>query len=245
MLQETTTIETFRLNQYNGKNIRIDPNTRYVCLTDMATATGKLFADWYRLKGTHQYIESLSLAMGIPIAKLLYVGDGTTGAWGHPKAAIKFAAWCSVAFEVQVTSWIDELLTNGKVELEPKTQIQLLADIAQQMAIQEKIQIAQAMKLETIERQLALEASRTDELTQLARQHDGEIDRIFNPNGHYFSVMGYARNRGLEVGIESAKAIGSKCAAFCRRNGISIEKLTDPRFGTVGSYPESVIAQYI
>lgn len=240
-MQETTTIETFRLNQYNGKNIRIDPNTRYVCLTDMATATGKLFADWYRLKGTHQYIESLSLAMGIPIDKLLCVGDGTTGTWGHPKAAIKFAAWCSVAFEIQVTTWIDELLQSGSVHLsqpEPLTQMQMIAQMALEMDRRDK-------ELQTIKRQQTLEAARIDELAQLTHQHDGEIDRIFNPNGHYFSVMGYARNRGLEMGIESAKAIGSKCSAHCRRNGISVEKLTDPRFGTVGSYPESVIEQYI
>jgi hypothetical protein len=240
-----STIETFRLNQYNGGNIRIDPNTRYVCLTDMAAASRKLFADWYRLKGTHQYIESLSLAMGIPIARLLCVGDGTTGTWGHPKLAIKFAAWCSVAFEVQVTSWIDELLTNGKVELEPKTKIQMLAEIAQQMAEQERVQIAQAEELVVIKQRMTLEAIKTDEIAKLTRQHDGEIDRIFNPNGHYFSVMGYASLRGLKIGIESAKAIGSKCSAYCRKNGITIEKLTDPRFGKVGSYPESVIAQYI
>jgi hypothetical protein len=85
-MKELATIETFRLNQYNGKNIRIDPNTRYVCLTDMATATGKQFHDWYRLKSTKEYLAELASVTGIPLAKLLCVGDGTTGTWGHPKA---------------------------------------------------------------------------------------------------------------------------------------------------------------
>jgi hypothetical protein len=133
------------------------------------------------------------------------------------------------------------LLQSGSVHLsqpEPLTQMQMIAQMALEMDRRDK-------ELQTIKRQQTLEAARIDELAQLTHQHDGEIDRIFNPNGHYFSVLGYAKNRGLTIGVEAAKAIGSKCAAHCRQNGIAIEKLTDPRFGAVGSYPESVIAQYI
>lgn len=127
----------------------------------------------------------------------------------------------------------------------PQTQIQLLVQITQQMAVQEQIQIAQAKEIELIKQQQSLEAARIDELAQLTRQHDGEIDRIFNPNGHYFSVIGYSRNRGISVGIETAKEVGRKCSAYCKLNDIKIEKLNDPRFGSVGSYPESVIELYI
>lgn len=127
----------------------------------------------------------------------------------------------------------------------PQTQIQILAEITRQMVIQEQIQIAQAKEIELIKQQQALEAARIDELAQLTHQHDCEIDRIFNPNGHYFSVIGYARNRGISVGLEAAKEIGRKCSAYCKTSGISIEKLNDPRFGSVGSYPEAVIGLYI
>ncbi|WP_309729946.1 KilA-N domain-containing protein [Chamaesiphon sp. OTE_75_metabat_556] len=238
-----TTIETFRLNQYNGKNIRIDPHNRYVCLTDMAVAAGKQVGHWLSLQGTTAYIEGLSSVIAIPITELVIAKQGGVeqGTWAHPKAAIKFAAWCSVDFEIQVTSWIDDLLQSGSVHLnqaEPLTQMQMIAQMALEMDRRDR-------ELKFIKQQQALEAARIDELTQLTHQHDGEIDRIFNPDGHYFSVIGYASLHGLKIGRESAKAIGSKCSAYCRKNGISIEKLTDPRFGTVGSYPESVIAQYI
>lgn len=121
---------------------------------------------------------------------------------------------------------------------EPMSLMQMIA--AQALAID-----AQNKEIESIKQRQALEAARIDDLTQLTRQHNGEIDRIFNPNGHYFSVIGYARNRGISVGIETAKEVGRKCSAYCKGNNIKIERLNDPRFGSVGSYPESVIQLYI
>jgi len=41
----------------------------------------------------------------------------STGTWGHPKVAIRFAQWCSDSFAVQVDCWIDELMTTGSVSL--------------------------------------------------------------------------------------------------------------------------------
>ena len=107
----------FSIKLYKGKEIRINPETRYVCLTDMADAGKKLVADWRRLKNTREYLAAFSSAMGIPIATLLFVGSSSVGTWAHPKVAIRFAQWCSNEFAIQVDFWIDELLTKGKVEL--------------------------------------------------------------------------------------------------------------------------------
>jgi KilA-N domain len=106
------TIKTF-----NNRDIRINPNTRYVCLTDMAAANGKLFGHWQELKSSTDYLEALSSAIVIPIDALLFVGEGNLGTWAHPKVAIRFAQWCSIEFAIQVDAWIDELLTKGQVQL--------------------------------------------------------------------------------------------------------------------------------
>lgn len=127
----------------------------------------------------------------------------------------------------------------------PKTRIQMLVEVAQQMAAQEQIQIAQAKELELVKQQQALEAARVDELVEIVHQHDGEIDRLFSPNGHYFSVLGYARNRGLKIGTKTASRIGKQCSAYCKAHNITVEKLPDARWGIVGSYPEDVIELYI
>jgi len=112
---------------WNDFSIRIRTEDRYVCLTDMAKATGKLYADWARLTKTKSYLETLSSVMGIPIATLIQVQQGgvpeAQGTWGHPKVAIRFAQWCSDEFAVQVDFWVDELLTTGKVELRPQQQL--------------------------------------------------------------------------------------------------------------------------
>lgn len=117
----------FQIKEYNSQKIRIDPVTRYVCLTDMAKATGKLPADWLRLKSSQEYLAALSAVMGIPIRdnhagskSLLSVIQGIEveqGTWAHPEVAIEFAAWCSIPFKIQVNSWINELLTAGRVDL--------------------------------------------------------------------------------------------------------------------------------
>ncbi len=123
----TNSIVSSIVKSYQGREIRINPQTQYVCLTDMATANGKLFAHWMELKGTNEYLKAFELAIGIPIATLLHVGEGTTGTWAHPKIAIRFAQWCSVEFAIQVDFWIDELLTTGKVELK-KTSFESIAN---------------------------------------------------------------------------------------------------------------------
>lgn len=107
------------IKSYNNRDIRINPNTRYVCLTDMATANGKKTNDWMRLDSTTEYLAAFELATGIPVSELLFVGEGTIGTWAHPKIAIRFAQWCSIGFAIQVDGWIDELLTNGVVEVSP------------------------------------------------------------------------------------------------------------------------------
>lgn len=114
------------IREFNGQTIRVRKSDRYVCLTDMAKASGKLFADWKRLKTSESYLQTLSSIMGIPIIQLIEVKVGNlgelSGTWGHPKVALRFAQWCSDEFAVQVDCWIDELLTTGKVELEPTPQ---------------------------------------------------------------------------------------------------------------------------
>lgn len=124
-MNETTSL----IKSYKGKTIRVNPITKYVCLTDMATASGKQLNDWVRLNKANCYLETLSAITGIPVMELLYVPGGNTGTWAHPKVAIRFAQWCSDEFAVQVDFWIDELLTTGKVEIVQQRQLPPVRDI--------------------------------------------------------------------------------------------------------------------
>lgn len=103
---------------FQGKKIRINQVDGYACLTDMARATGKKVNDFLRLDNTRDFIRELASITGIPAIELLITTSGNTGKTiAHPQIAIKFAGWLSAKFEVIMTSWILELLTTGKVEL--------------------------------------------------------------------------------------------------------------------------------
>ena len=129
------------IKSWNKKTIRIRAD-RYVSLTDMAQATGKNAGDFLRLDKTTSYLNTLSVKTGFPVmaqnqgfSALVEVKKGgdvsRSGTWGHPKVAIRFAQWCSDDFAIQVDSWIDELLTTGKVDLvnsEPKKAIAHYSD---------------------------------------------------------------------------------------------------------------------
>jgi hypothetical protein len=126
----------FVSKDYDGESIRINQTSELFSLTDICKATGKNVADFLRLQGTTDYIHALSRAMGIPIEKLLIVGKSSLGTWGHPQLAIKCAAWVSAEFEVLVTSWVWELLTTGKVELNaaPRPAVVIAIDDSERMS---------------------------------------------------------------------------------------------------------------
>ena len=79
---------------------------------------------------------------------------------------------------------IPTIRKTGSYQQKPKSQLQIIADMAQALADQE-----QAMLRMQLEQQL--QSEKIAEIEALTHQHDGEIDRIFNPNGHYYSIVGY------------------------------------------------------
>jgi hypothetical protein len=108
---------------YNGRSIRIRED-KYVCLTDMAVASGKRLNNWIQTDKSKSYLEALSSVAGIPVTELVEISQGgipeNQGTWGHPKVALRFAQWCSDEFAIQVDFWIDELMTTGTVSIAPQ-----------------------------------------------------------------------------------------------------------------------------
>ena len=71
----------------------------------------KLLANYNQNKQTKEYLQALSLNIGIPILELFVttVGGNHSGTWVHRKVAIHLAQWLSPSFAVQVSNWLDEL----------------------------------------------------------------------------------------------------------------------------------------
>jgi KilA-N domain len=90
----------------------------YINATAMCKATGKLWAHYMENGSTKEFLQELSLTIGIPIVKnsnygkipaleLIQSETGRYGGtWVHPYIAINLAQWCSAAFAVQVSKWV-------------------------------------------------------------------------------------------------------------------------------------------
>ena len=69
------------------------------------------------------------------------------------------------------------------------------------------------------------------------------IDAKTQTSPNYFTVVGYATLNGIDVSIKLASSIGRKAASLCKKRGIPTEKIPDPRFGRVKTYPESILKE--
>ena len=99
----------------------------YINATALCNAGDREYRIWKdrkHVKGdpetkTRGFIEELSLAIGIPIARLaVYVNHGPAdrATWVHPCVAIDIAYWLSPEFAVKVTSWVINILVFGSVK---------------------------------------------------------------------------------------------------------------------------------
>ena len=57
----------------------------------------------------------------------------------------------------------------------------------------------------------------------------------------YFTVMGYSVFNKKSVGRDIAAVIGRNASSICKQRGLAVDKVSDPRFGLVGSYPTPIL----
>lgn len=114
------------LRSWNNKNIRQRADG-FISLTDMCSASGKLFGNWYQLKSTEEYLKVLVAkrycdSNNGPIEVNQGGISGNQGTWGERRVALRLAQWISAEFALQVDEWIEELLLTGSVNIgdEPK-----------------------------------------------------------------------------------------------------------------------------
>ena len=48
---------------------------------------------------------------------------------------------------------------------------------------------------------------------------------------------------GLDISLQEAGKLGKKASKICRNNGVTVDKTSDPRFGTVNVYPKWVLEE--
>jgi hypothetical protein len=230
---------------FNAQGIRFEnrDGQTWVSLTDMAKASGKLVADWSRLKSTIEYLEALKSNVGIPIISNS-VGGGVTndGTWAIDEVAIEFAGWCSVEFKIWVNRQIKTLMSTGKVELAPLSTADMLIQMA--LAYKEHEQRLSAIELENIQlkAQLAAQSELIEVVSMESEANTSELERFRNGHGYWYSIIGYASKHGIkDISVQRAATLGRKASAMCKQRGLVPQKISDPRFGNVNTYPDILL----
>jgi hypothetical protein len=136
----------------------------------------KLLGHYNQNKQTKEYLEALSLNIGIPIIELFVTTVGKYGGtWVHRKVAIHLAQWLSPSFAVQVSNWLDELFITGNVELgQEKSNKELENKFQEQIKLltQEKQQAIKEKEEVIIEK-----ATITSRLSSLTQNHNKMLKR--------------------------------------------------------------------
>ena len=83
-----------------------------------------------------------------------------------------------------------------------------------------------------------------EELARIA-ENVAVIEARTQPENKHFTVMGYANLVSLPVDVKTAATLGRRCAALSRQRGLVIGDVSDPRFGNVHSYHESVLVEVV
>lgn len=125
-----------------GKSIRARDGDHYVNATEMCKAAGKQWAHYHENKGTKEFLEALAADIGIPMSALVESNRGGSnrgGTWIHPRVVIHFVQWASAEFAAAVTGWVLDLITTGKVELQPGGAEVLAEDLRKFATLNEKL----------------------------------------------------------------------------------------------------------
>lgn len=60
---------------------------------------------------------------------------------------------------------------------------------------------------------------------------------------NYFTIVGYGTLHKVSVNLKQASSLGRKASDICKRRGIEMDKMPDPRFGEVKLYPTDVLEE--
>lgn len=109
--------------------------------------------------------------------------------------------------------------------------VQLLVDIERRQLEAEAREKLREERIETIEMETMANAT--------------ELERFRNGHGYYFSIAGWCSKQGYRKSLEELNLLGRKATAMCKQKGIRPERVTDPRWGTVNTYPDTILMEMV
>ena len=122
----------FVLKLLNGADF-IVPVRRdgYVNVTKICQAAGKRLQHYKDRAENKHFLDRFVVLTRIQASTLFEANEGNCanrGTFAHPDIAIHIAQWCSADFSIQVSRWVRQLMTTGRVELGNEMNVQQLED---------------------------------------------------------------------------------------------------------------------
>jgi phage anti-repressor protein len=78
-----------------------------------------------------------------------------------------------------------------------------------------------------------------------SQANSAELERFRNGHGYYFSIAGWCSKQGWKLALSEMNNLGRKATAMCKTMGIQPVPVNDPRWGTVNTYPDSVLMELV
>jgi hypothetical protein len=216
---------------FNSNNIRFENREGrvWVCLTDMAKASGKQLGHWNTLKSTTEFLTVFESVIGIPITETVQGGQPTLqGTWAIEEVALEFAGWCSVKFKIWMLQQIKTLVTTGTVSLPQVVQPKLTS---RQVAVETAKAVAE------IE---GLISRNNPRLAQFLIDH--AISDII-PNQNLLAseslqgVVEIAEEMGMKVNMSNRSQLGKFVKARCGELSQQEKRLVNGTMREVACYP--------
>jgi phage anti-repressor protein len=170
-----------------------------------------------------------------------------------------FTNWCKRMFEYGFEEDRDFTPILAKsIGGRPSTDFALTLDTAKEIAMLQRTEKGKQARHYFIECEKRVQKSVSLEdaliqqlqLTKAIRLEQEQINQRLNVieakqsyDVDYFTVVGFAVYNKRKVSLSMAGQIGKQAKQICAERGYKVDKIRDPRFGEVGSYPSEVLKE--
>lgn len=121
--------------------------------------------------------------------------------------------------------------------------LQLLSQHESRLALVEQQNALLIEQNQYLSQQVVLLQSSQEALELETDANAAELDRYRNGHGRYYTVAAWCNLHGYALSLQAMNTQGRKISAICRIQNIVPQPVSDPRWGTVQSYPDAILME--
>ena len=127
----------------------------------------------------------------------------------------------------------------------PISQLELAQLMLDNLKAQEQRLSAIEIENQQLKQQLSEQKHLLEAIDMETTANSAELERFKNGHGFWYTIAGWCAKQNIKQSREWMLAQGRKASAMCRQKGITPQRLSDSRYGTVNSYPDSILQELV